>query len=339
MKINKDIECKAAAYINITKQKGNHLGELLIISNITKEPLFYKGLTMKNKSFIEAFSAVYYKLLKKIKNLKESGIIKSNEFITISVQNKSIIKEVDNFIKEEGAFLYDDIISFQRDIEGISLVYNPKIKTLINKFKKVKDNSFKYHYSNKNIQENYRGLIFLDLEINYSKKSPNGEVVSIGAIKTDKNYEIIDSFYRLIKPRIDSTLSERCREITKLKQKDIDSSKSFEEVFTEFHKFCGKGKYLFVAWSTADVRVIKSNNKLGGFRLEIVNQIRKNYWDFQQTFSYEYIKKKNVISLDKALKIFNIEFNGIRHNALDDTLNLYRVFKAWESSGKKSKVI
>lgn len=190
----------------------------------------------------------------------------------------------------------------------------------------------KYKSYMDNYKYRYKKLIFLDLEMNYSKEVPQGEVISIGAIKTDSEGKIMDTFYSLIKPQSNTSLSERCMEITKIEQSELENSKSFNEVFKEFNTWCGRGKGLYIAWSTADARVLKFNNKIGGHKLEIINQIRKNYWDFQKTFSYEYIKKNNVISLDKALKMFKMGFSGKRHNALDDAMNLYKVFCLWEKS-------
>lgn len=195
-------------------------------------------------------------------------------------------------------------------------------------------NNRKYEYGNyvDKYKDKYEKLVFMDLEMNYSKEVPHGEVISIGALKTDNQGKVIDTFYSLIRPQSNTSLSERCMEITKLEQRDLDNSKDFNEVFKEFNYWCGQGKGLFITWSTADARVLKFNDKMGGYRLEIINQIRKNYWDFQKTFSYEYIKRNNVISLDKALKMFNIGFSGKRHNALDDAANLYKVFCMWEKS-------
>lgn len=156
------------------------------------------------------------------------------------------------------------------------------------------------------------------------------EAISIGAVKYNLKDESIDKFHSFIKPRNNIILSRFCMELTNITQDQIDRAEDFKTVMVDFGNWIGQEKSIFVSWGPADITVVKNDNKRNGFRLQIVNQMRKNYIDFQKEFSSKYSKSHNVMSLTNALLVFNKEFEGIKHNALDDAYNLFRVYKHYK---------
>lgn len=62
-----------------------------------------------------------------------------------------------------------------------------------------------------------------------------------------------------------------------------------------------------------------------------IEHIANNYIDFQAFFN-QYIKddKSSVLSLNNSLQRFNINFEGVQHNALADAKNLLSLYNAFQ---------
>lgn len=98
----------------------------------------------------------------------------------------------------------------------------------------------------------------------------------------------------------------------------------------DFEKWIGHEKSMFLSWGVEDIRVIRNDNKKNGLRLEIVNYMRKHFIDFQKEFCSYYLNSKQLISIGNVLAIFDLDFEGRKHNALDDAFNLYRIYKYYK---------
>lgn len=70
------------------------------------------------------------------------------------------------------------------------------------------------------------------------KKRQYREIVQIGAIKVDsKSLDILDSFSEFIRPRINPKLSKYFKELTGIKQLDVDEADEFDVVLERFIKW------------------------------------------------------------------------------------------------------
>lgn len=179
-------------------------------------------------------------------------------------------------------------------------------------------------------------LVFFDVEMNCVDKKDNTlgywEIVSIGVVKYNINTKSIDKFYKVIKPKVQTILSERCIQITGLNQEEIDKGVDFKECMLSLAKWLGHGKIVFLSWGREDIRALKSNSKLKGNENQLIFQMRNNYVDFQKEFSYYHEKMNQVVSLTKALESCNKKFEGNQHNALNDAYNLYRVYESYSNN-------
>ncbi|MCF7887559.1 MAG: exonuclease domain-containing protein, partial [Candidatus Omnitrophica bacterium] len=78
--------------------------------------------------------------------------------------------------------------------------------------------------------------IIIDLEAtcwNTSIKKDN-EIIEIGAVLIDKDYNKIGEYQTFIKPVKNPVLSEFCKELTSISQKDVDSAQEFPLGFKKF---------------------------------------------------------------------------------------------------------
>lgn len=167
------------------------------------------------------------------------------------------------------------------------------------------------------------------------KKPKNSlrEILSIGAIKVDKNFNTIGTFSRTVKPTENPQLSSYCKELTKLKQKDIDKSQGFCEVFSSLERWINKNpefEHIYF-WGSSDELVLKKQAESLGYDGEIIKWMNEGkIIDIQPILLEDIHKKLNLnmsISLRGAKKFYGIK-TPVTHNPLkdsEDVRHLWRV--------------
>lgn len=106
--------------------------------------------------------------------------------------------------------------------------------------------------------------VILDLEWNgaYSKKSRKfvNEIIEFGAVKTDEQLNIIDTFSMLITPQIGKKLNTKVAQLTHITQQELDDShNTFTHVLSKFKKFLGDS--VLLTWSTSDILTLMENHQ------------------------------------------------------------------------------
>lgn len=167
--------------------------------------------------------------------------------------------------------------------------------------------------------------ILLDLEWNdaYCKKL-NGfvnEIIEIGAIKLNENFNEIDRFSQIICSAITKRLSTRFKELTGMTNEEMQEGIPFIEALENYKKWAGEDT-ITLTWSNSDLHTLYHNcvNFIGDYTAAEIGR----YVDLQQYFQYELSligeNQKNQISLANAAVLFNIDFeNETLHRALDDS--------------------
>ncbi|MCH5297215.1 MAG: exonuclease domain-containing protein [Ruminococcus sp.] len=104
--------------------------------------------------------------------------------------------------------------------------------------------------------------VILDLEWNgsYSKllhKFVN-EIIEFGAVKTDDEFNIIDTFSVLVTPKIGKKLSPKVKQLTKISYDELEQNGvPFMEAVNRFTDFARNS--VIVTWSTSDVHALIEN--------------------------------------------------------------------------------
>ena len=83
-----------------------------------------------------------------------------------------------------------------------------------------------------------RHLIVFDLEWNQSSYNPNHrmphEIIEIGACRVDRDYHVVDTFSRLIQPRLYKRLDKHIKKVTGMTEEELASGGAFADVFADF---------------------------------------------------------------------------------------------------------
>lgn len=181
--------------------------------------------------------------------------------------------------------------------------------------------------------------IFVDLEFTSDEneiKIDEREIISIGAIKCDKKGNVIDTYYSLVKPQINSNLTDFCIKFTNIKQEDINTARNTSEVLLEFYSwvYSRGNKVKIFSWGYMDGIILRK-------------EIERNTLDISlrclnvQIQIHNFLRKlllvgNNYVSLDKTKIIFNL--NGrVKHNALSDAIDLKDVFFKYLKVKKSNK--
>ena len=107
-----------------------------------------------------------------------------------------------------------------------------------------------------------RHLIVFDLEWNQSSYTPNHrmphEIIEIGACRVGRDYRVVDTFSRLIRPQLYRRLDKHIRQVTGMTEEELASGGRFADVFADFAAWCGEDAQL-VTWGRDDFPVLRRN--------------------------------------------------------------------------------
>ncbi len=178
--------------------------------------------------------------------------------------------------------------------------------------------------------------IVFDLEWNqcpYGKNKENSdlpfEIIEIGAVKLNKNLEIVDRFYHVIKPAVYKTLHFRTKQIVNLTNKEMKSGDPFPETARAFFAWAGPDA-LFCTWGCADLIELQRN--LDYYKMLKLLKGPMHFFDVQKLFAIQYESMDKRRSLEYAVDYLGIEKTEQFHNALSDADYTARIMSGIDMS-------
>lgn len=165
--------------------------------------------------------------------------------------------------------------------------------------------------------------IVADLEWNntYAPKTKGfiNEIIEIGAVMLNDNFEFVSEFSCFIKPQIGKNLRKTVKQLTHISNDDINGGIPFTQAMSSFKRWIGSGDNILMTWGDGDIRVMIDNFRyLNGIdRIPFL----KKYVDAQKYFQIKKgISKANQIGLSSAAELVKIsEEDYSHHRALDDS--------------------
>ncbi len=157
------------------------------------------------------------------------------------------------------------------------------------------------------------------------------EMLSVGVIICDTNYNIAEKFYATSKPNRFPKLSKQCRELTHLSQEEISASKDSNDVLLEVSKLINRYniKELWV-WGSFDKLGLQSDIKQHcnlGKNVDGLCRICSVIKDIQDEM-IKHMKLPEAISVKELASSFGyVPENGSFHNAFNDAMALYIIHK------------
>ncbi len=185
-------------------------------------------------------------------------------------------------------------------------------------------------------------IVFLDLEWNnaYSKIHHRfvNEIIEIGAVKLDDDYNEVDRFDIIIRSQITKKLGGRFKNLTNISNEEMREGVSFDEALKKFFAWCGKD-FLTVTWSNSDLYTIMENFQI--FYNKIPDNLFETYLDLQRFYHFVYKRDNgNQISLKAAAENLEIPLQDVAlHRASDDSAVTAEIFKKIVKLGDINKFI
>ena len=167
--------------------------------------------------------------------------------------------------------------------------------------------------------------IILDLEWDSTffkaQKRFINQILQIGAVKLNQNFDIVDTFEVTIKSAISNKVTGRFARLTGITNEIMRQGVPFAEAVEAYNNWVGDDA-VTMTWSNSDLYTIISNEEdlLKGKRFRI-----EKYLDLQKFIQNEmYLRgytDKNQVSLSLAAEFLKIETDNIDfHTAKDDSL-------------------
>ena len=165
------------------------------------------------------------------------------------------------------------------------------------------------------------------------------EIIEIGAVKLDENFNIKDSASVIVKPQIGKKLRGRVKDLTHITNEDISSGISFEEAVKGFSEWLGDEENTFLTWGDGDIRVFSKNYEYF-FNIDALPFI-DNYVDAQK-YCQSFIDAPSgqQIGLASACEKLGVNPEDFSHHrALDDSLMTVECIRKVYDSAKLQKYI
>lgn len=178
--------------------------------------------------------------------------------------------------------------------------------------------------------------IVLDLEFNQSfpfksgkKAEPNPEcpfeIIQIGAVKLNEDFEQTDTFDYMIRPQIYPRLHPFVEKITGIHLDMLADKPTFPEAYTAFLEFIGKEPAVLCTWGGDDVKSLFRNILYHDLDAQALTDQFLNV----QPFAAQYLNHEagKAIGLKNAVEALGIPEGETFHNALNDAVYTAKIFQ------------
>ena len=178
----------------------------------------------------------------------------------------------------------------------------------------------------------YNQLVIFDTEFttwegakerDWSGLNEHREIVQIAAQKIDLKHEtVVDRYEQLVRPQINSELSDYFQKLTGINQSSVDTyGVDFQDMFEVFDAWAGdleRYAYGCRADEPADVVVLEENIALYELPLTILRQQYGNLASVYQSIGVD----TSQYNSGKLFEAFGLKLDGHEHNAMHDVDSL-----------------
>lgn len=132
-----------------------------------------------------------------------------------------------------------------------------------------------------------------------SHQVPSFEIIEIGALKLDEQFQMLDGYQSLIRPQIHDSMNKITEELVHLNMDDIKDARPFAEVAEEFLNWCGED-YIFCIWGVQDLTELQKN--MDYYHMEPLSNGPLKFYDVQKLYSLACIDGKLRASLSNIVE-------------------------------------
>lgn len=182
--------------------------------------------------------------------------------------------------------------------------------------------------------------LVIDLEMNgmHTEEIPMGEIIEIGAVILDEEFEIIDKYSTYIKPD-NLKVSQGVQRLTSITEEKLVKAPNIKEALENLLQITPDiNNTTLYTLSDSDTNAIECELNSKSIQIKDIKRLCSNFIDIQEIFG-ERVGIENRINLTKALNMIGLEFNGKEHGALADAINTAQILKEIETNQDIKKTI
>ncbi|ABR48667.1 Exonuclease, RNase T and DNA polymerase III [Alkaliphilus metalliredigens QYMF] len=154
------------------------------------------------------------------------------------------------------------------------------------------------------------------------------EIIEIGAVKTNDEFEIEETFQMFVRPVLYTKLHPKVKKKTQITNEDLLGGKSLNSSITALQHWINEDEFIMCSWGKDDINELKRNCSF----FEIQTNWIDKYCDIQKMcMNYLDLPKGKQIGLKKAVETFNIEIDSRFHKALNDSIYTAKILKKLNS--------
>lgn len=180
--------------------------------------------------------------------------------------------------------------------------------------------------------------VIVDLEMNpvsrefrEVRRKLNEEVIEIGAVRLDENFQQEAEFQCYVKPEY-GPIKKHITSLTGITQAMVADKKTYAACFQDFVDWVGEEETKIYSWSMSDIKQLRSEcrYKLPDFDIGWLNA---RWVDLQQEFD-DRLGLHNSLALKHALGAMDHKFEGTQHTALADAINTSAILTLMQDDAK-----
>ncbi len=151
------------------------------------------------------------------------------------------------------------------------------------------------------------------------------EIIQIGAVKLDANWNTTTTFNRYVRPTIYSNISPFITELTGITTEQLQTEQTFPQVYSSFIEFIEDSDSLFCTWGKTDMRELFRNVE---FHKLSQSLLPKQYINLQPYASLHFnLPIKKLLRLQSTVEALEIPLAHPFHDALNDAYYTAEIFK------------
>lgn len=153
-----------------------------------------------------------------------------------------------------------------------------------------------------------------------------GEIIQIGAIKTDDKFNLIDKIKINVRPKYYKKMNPHVAQITGITDMQLMSGETFPQAFRRFKEWCGGnpaggGEFRFITWGFDDLNMLADNLTLHG----LDPSFGSDYINLQLIYNRQLKSEHLQCALSTAAESLEIPLDVQVHDAFNDAYLTYEV--------------
>lgn len=151
------------------------------------------------------------------------------------------------------------------------------------------------------------------------------EIIQIGAVKLDSNFNTAATFNRYVKPTIYSQVNPFITDLTGITTEQLLSEETFSQVFNEYIDFIGESDSVFCVWGVTDMKELFKNVQYHKLDKTLLPD---RYINIQPYLSVHLgFSKTKLFKLENAVESLKLLTPYTFHNAFFDAYYTAEIFK------------